>query len=455
MHFPFSRIRKTAAVICMSGTLCASGFGAPVYSYASTARIAQASASVSLPGSLSQTKGWHVTSDGDVYYCVEDGKAVTGFQTIGGKTYYFSQDHFLERGWILDSGSLYYSIDHGDVGSRFGSLVSGWVKINKKTYYFSEEETPGEFGKMTDGWANIGGSVFYFEKGIRQSGLTKVDGKLYDLQADGAAGSRGRLLTGWQTIGKKVYYFRMDGQVGEEYGSAYTDCTVTIGRNVCTFSKKGVLSGMTVSESASVGTADSGAAGTGNGSESSLIEETETPETAASSQPAQKVVLTAAQQQFVETIGQLAHQDMLRSGVLASVTTAQAILESGWGTSELAKNARNLFGMKASLSGNNWASAWKGESYNIQTGEFIDGKSTTVSADFRAYDSVAESVADHSAYLTGAKLGNGTLRYAGLAGNKDYRASITIIKNGGYATSPTYISQLCGIIERYNLTRFD
>ena len=54
-------------------------------------------------------------------------------------------------------------------------------------------------------------------------------------------------------------------------------------------------------------------------------------------------------QQFIDTLGPLVTKDMRTSGILASVTLAQAILESGWGTSELAVNANNFFGMKKSL----------------------------------------------------------------------------------------------------------
>lgn len=58
-------------------------------------------------------------------------------------------------------------------------------------------------------------------------------------------------------------------------------------------------------------------------------------------------------------------------GILASVSMAQFILESGYGKSELAQNANNCFGMKASLSGNTWSgSAWDGHSvYSMKTGE--------------------------------------------------------------------------------------
>lgn len=162
------------------------------------------------------------------------------------------------------------------------------------------------------------------------------------------------------------------------------------------------------------------------------------------------------QEIFISEIGALAKADMAKTGVLASVTIAQAILESGWGKSELALNAKNLFGMKCSLSGNTWpGSTWDGKSaYNISTGEYYSGTYATVRRDFRKYGSWADSVADHGAYLTGAMNGS-KLRFNGLKGQKDYRKAVQIIKDGGYATSPTYTTNLCTIIEKYNLTLYD
>lgn len=175
-----------------------------------------------------------------------------------------------------------------------------------------------------------------------------------------------------------------------------------------------------------------------------------------SSTPAVSVKPQTDQEKFIATVGPLAKADMAKSGILASVTLAQAILESGWGKSELALNAKNLFGMKCSLSGNTWAgSTWDGKSaYNISTGEYYSGTYATVRRDFRRYNSWAESVADHSAYLLGAMNGS-KLRYNGLKGQKDYRKAAQIIKDGGYATSPTYTTNLCTLIEKYNLTLYD
>ncbi|HJH50073.1 glucosaminidase domain-containing protein [Merdimonas faecis] len=162
-----------------------------------------------------------------------------------------------------------------------------------------------------------------------------------------------------------------------------------------------------------------------------------------------------SQAEFVDWIGQLAAADMQTSGILASVTVAQSILESGYGKSELALNALNLGGMKAELSGNTWPSRWDGKIYKKDTAEQEpDGTYITIKADFRAYPSVAAYLADHSAYLAGAKKGD-SLRYAGIVGCTDYRTAFQILKDGEYATSLDYVDKLCAVVEKWNLTRYD
>lgn len=159
----------------------------------------------------------------------------------------------------------------------------------------------------------------------------------------------------------------------------------------------------------------------------------------------------------VKSVGTLFTADQKKTGILASVSMAQFILESGYGKSELAQNANNVFGMKCSLSGNTWSgSTWDGRAkYTKQTKEQnADGSYTTITADFRKYPCVEDSIADHSAYLLGAKNGS-KLRYDGLKDCKDYKKVAQIIKDGGYATSLTYAEKLCSIIERWNLTQFD
>ena len=158
---------------------------------------------------------------------------------------------------------------------------------------------------------------------------------------------------------------------------------------------------------------------------------------------------------IVAKVGPLFTADQKKTGVLASVSMAQFILESAYGKSELAQNANNCFGMKSRLSGNTWSgSTWDGSSYLKKTQEYTNGQYITVTASFRKYTCVEDSIADHSAYLLGAMNGS-KKRYDGLKGMTNYRAAIQLIKDGGYATSPTYVDNLCNVIEKWNLTKYD
>lgn len=138
-----------------------------------------------------------------------------------------------------------------------------------------------------------------------------------------------------------------------------------------------------------------------------------------------------SEREVIAKVGALFTADQKKSGILASVSLAQFILESGYGKSELAQNANNCFGMKKSLSGNTWSgSAWDGKSVHTkQTKEQnADGSYETITADFRKYACVEDSIADHSAYLLGAMNGS-KKRYEGIAGMTDYK-KVDFVKIG-------------------------
>lgn len=159
--------------------------------------------------------------------------------------------------------------------------------------------------------------------------------------------------------------------------------------------------------------------------------------------------------QIAEVIGKICQKDYKRSGILASVSAAQCILESGFLGTSLAMEANNCFGMKATLSGNTWpGTSWTGEIYTKQTWEEYSGNVVNIMADFRAYPSIEKSLADHSAYLLGAQNGQ-YMRYGGLQGETDYVKAIQIIKNGGYATDSRYVEKICSLIEKFDLTQYD
>jgi len=169
-----------------------------------------------------------------------------------------------------------------------------------------------------------------------------------------------------------------------------------------------------------------------------------------------KVFMSMTPYQFIEKMGPIARADYKKTGILASVSLAQAINESGWGRTTLCQASNNMFGMKCSLSGNTWSgSVWNQKSYvAIRTTEEYGGKKVKITAKFRRYPNVAMSVADHSAYLRFARDGSG-YRYAGITSTTSYVRQLKIIQKGGYCTWSSYISELTSIIKKYNLTKWD
>ncbi|NLZ48543.1 MAG: hypothetical protein GX895_07100 [Clostridiales bacterium] len=144
---------------------------------------------------------------------------------------------------------------------------------------------------------------------------------------------------------------------------------------------------------------------------------------------------------FINSIKEGALQGYKNYNVLPSLTIAQAILESGWGTSQLAIKAKNLFGIKA-------FSDWKGKRITIQTTEWYKGKKQVVSADFRAYDSYYDSIMDHNKLLA-------TSRYEPVRKCKEYKEACESVYKCGYATDPEYAQKLISIIEQNKLYQYD
>lgn len=101
---------------------------------------------------------------------------------------------------------------------------------------------------------------------------------------------------------------------------------------------------------------------------------------------------------FIAKIAPATVGDMKKTGVPASLTIAQAILESGWGGSGLTAQANNLFGIKGS---------GPAGSVKMPTTEYRpDGTSYQILANFRAYHSWAESIEDHSRLLVNGTTGD-------------------------------------------------
>lgn len=139
--------------------------------------------------------------------------------------------------------------------------------------------------------------------------------------------------------------------------------------------------------------------------------------------------------EYIDTYKELAMKEMEQSGIPASITLAQGILESGDGNSRLARKANNHFGIKCH--------DWKGKSVRHDDDEKNEC--------FRKYKSVDESYRDHTEFLATRS------RYASLfeLEQDDYKAWARGLKKAGYATSPTYASALIKLIEENELYQYD
>ena len=141
---------------------------------------------------------------------------------------------------------------------------------------------------------------------------------------------------------------------------------------------------------------------------------------------------------FFERYAPIAMDQQQKYGIPASVTLAQMYIESGGGTSRLAVEGNNYFGIKCSK---DWLAA--GKPYSLHDDDRPNEK-------FCNYPSVGESVQHHSQFLMGD-------RYAGCrrCASDDYRGWANGLKAAGYATDANYASKLIRDIEAYGLQRYD
>ncbi|OFX27916.1 MAG: hypothetical protein A2033_01900 [Bacteroidetes bacterium GWA2_31_9] len=151
---------------------------------------------------------------------------------------------------------------------------------------------------------------------------------------------------------------------------------------------------------------------------------------------AQKSDSKISREDYLKTYKDIAIAEMKRSGIPASITLSQGMLESDNGNSSLAKKAKNHFGIKCHNS-------WEGE-------KFIQDDDTKDEC-FRKYKNDEESFKDHTDFLV-----NGS-RYKFLFDSKsvDYKEWAEGLKKAGYATNPKYPEMLIKIIEDNELYKFD
>ncbi|MDR2963014.1 MAG: glucosaminidase domain-containing protein [Bacteroidales bacterium] len=140
--------------------------------------------------------------------------------------------------------------------------------------------------------------------------------------------------------------------------------------------------------------------------------------------------------EYIEQFASIAVSEMHRTGIPASITLAQACLESGDGNSELTRKSNNHFGIKC---------------YGSWQGKRVVHDDDEKNECFRVYPTATESFKDHSEFIK-----NGP-RYATLFSYEktDYKNWAHGLKKAGYATNPQYAQMLIKIIEDHELHKYD
>lgn len=134
---------------------------------------------------------------------------------------------------------------------------------------------------------------------------------------------------------------------------------------------------------------------------------------------------------FINEYRNVALQEMRRTGVPASITMAQAILETGYGRSDLAKEGKNFFGIKV--------------------GKFKKCKILYKGDYYRCYEHPMSSFRDHSDFLGNKRLMKKLIKKK----NRHYKTWTNTLTKIRYAEDPAYESKLNNIIERYDLYLLD
>lgn len=148
------------------------------------------------------------------------------------------------------------------------------------------------------------------------------------------------------------------------------------------------------------------------------------------------VAAQSPQRKYIERYSSLAVEEMYRSGVPASITLAQGLLESGYGLSDLAVRSNNHFGIKC---------------HNQWSGDRVYHDDDAKGECFRKYDTPEESFRDHSDFLRYRD------RYKFLFDLEltDYSGWAHGLRKAGYATDPKYPQKLISLIEEYELYQYD
>lgn len=160
----------------------------------------------------------------------------------------------------------------------------------------------------------------------------------------------------------------------------------------------------------------------------------------------QAIGQSALADNYINRYKDIAIEEMHRTGIPASITLAQGLLESNWGRSELAVESNNHFGIKCS-------NTWDGEKH-FRYDDDYDALGRKKKSCFRVYEHAEASFYDHSEFLADP---NKNKRYGFLfkLSREDYESWAHGLRKAGYATDPKYGHKLIQIIEKYELHQYD
>ena len=237
-----------------------------------------------------------------------------------------------------------------------GEPYTGQKKIDGKWYLFKD-------GKLQKGFRSIRYKgetirVYYSKKtGEKYFGAHKISGSRYYFDK-----KSGKMKTGWlKKAGERYFYDKKGRLVTGHYAGKST---------VYIFDESSGALLKKITRAKSKKAAGKGKKGTKT-----------------------YTLIGLSEEELIEKMGPLFTEDQKETGILASVSLAQFILENWYGRSELALMSNNCFGMKENLSGNTWpGSKWDGSSiYRKRTGEEdAYGNHYTITADFRKYGCIED-----------------------------------------------------------------
>lgn len=349
-----------------------------------------------------------------------------GWYQISGKWYHFNKNGYTDTRWFKNTDGYYRYLNQNDKGAM---LVNRWLKVGQHYYWLD-----GYGRKLVNCAVQVEGKWYYLSSnGARRTGWFKAPDGFYrfcdpymitNSWVSGiyyVDGYGRRVINKSYQIDGKWYYFDKQGKVQKGWlnlsdGKRYltpamlVNCTQEIDGKTYRFDGYGRATEVKKNEA------------TGKLNE-----------------------ITPSRRQFVLDIARLVQQYAPKYGVkVYSPIIAQAILESAWGESSLSSKYHNYFGLKC-------GTLWKGKSVSMKTGEeYSPGSYTTISANFRAYDSMEQGVEGYFVFLF-----DGRTRYNNLKGVTDPRTYLQNIKNDGYATSSKYVDNCMALVNTYSLTQFD